>query len=328
MDKKRISLEDGNGGREMNSLLESFFKTFYRGSSWSNFANDSATFKLPNNDILCFTTDSYTVDPIEFEGGNIGHLAVCGTVNDLAVMGCDPLGLSLGLIIEEGFELEILDRIIKSINVISQKYNIPIVTGDTKVMPKGKLDKIVINTSGIGLAKSILDKKIEVSDKVIISGCIGEHGIALLSKRFDFESNIKSDCKVLLDEMIKIRDLVKLAKDPTRGGIASCLNEIANQNKIEIEIVEDDIPIKKEVKVGAKLLGLDVYSLANEGKIITICSKNNADKVLEELKKFNSSATIIGEVKDNSKSGKVILNTSIGKRILGIPSGKIVPRIC
>ena len=326
--KKTVSLESGNGGHEMSQFLNSFLSKLYRGNKWSNFTNDSATFPLPNKDTLCFTTDSFVVNPIKFPGGNIGHLAMCGTINDLAVMGCDPIGLSLSFIVEEGFDQETLEEIVESINNISKELDIPIVTGDTKVMEKGAIDKIVINTSGVGIAKKILDEKLEVGDKIIISGGIGEHGVALLSQRFDFETEIVSDSKPVYEEMKEIRDLVKFAKDPTRGGIAAILNEVAKDNKLEIELLEEDIPIKKEVKKACELLGIDVFSLANEGRVAVVCKSQNADEVVSKLKEFNLMATVIGEVKNTRENGIVILKTELGSRILSMPSGKIVPRIC
>lgn len=329
MDNKRtVSIEQGNGGKEMNSLLGSLIHKFERGKKWENFTNDSATYKLPNENFLCFTTDSFVVDPIKFPGGDIGHLAMCGTINDLAVMGADPIGLSLAYIIEEGFDRELLEEINNSIAKISSEFKIPVVTGDTKVMQRGTIDKIVINTSGVGIAKKILTKKIQIGDKIILSGSIGEHGVALLSKRFDFDTMIKSDSKPVILEMKKIRNLIKIAKDPTRGGVSASLNEIAKDNSLLIEIEENKIPIKKEVKTATKLLGLEPLELANEGRIVCFVSKKDSNKVLGLLKKFNSTAQIIGEVKDNNKNGRVILKTELGTRILSVPSGKIVPRIC
>jgi len=332
--KKIVSLESGNGGLEMAQFLNSFTNKLYRGNNengknlWSNFSNDSATYKLPNKDILCFTTDSYTVSPYIFPGGNIGDLAVSGTINDLAVMGCEPIGLSLSLIIEEGFELDELNIILDTINRIANEFKVPIVTGDTKVVEKGSVDKIIINTSGVGIAKKILCDKILPGDKIILSGGIAEHGVALLSKRFDFETNIVTDSKPVLLEMREIRDKIKFAKDPTRGGIASILNEIADEYSLKIVIDEEKIPIKKEVKTATKLLGIDPYSLANEGRILIICDSKNAQSVLKDLKKFNTMAEIIGEVEKLDKVGNVILKTTLGSRLLSMPSGKIVPRIC
>ena len=327
MTKKTVSLDMGNGGREMQELLDSFLGKFNR-NSWKNSQNDSATLELPNKENLVFTTDSFVVSPFKFPGGNIGDLAFSGTVNDIVVMGADPLGISLSLIIEEGFPIEDLEEIIETISCLSRTSGIGIATGDTKVVEKGSLDKIVINTSGVGITKRVLNEKIEPGDKVIVSGSIAEHAVALLSQRFDFQTSVTTDSKPLNEEMKEIRDLIKLAKDPTRGGIASTLNEIAINNKVEIIIEEKEIPIQKEVKAACKLLGIEAYDLANEGRLICIVKKENANQVLEKLRTFNSSAQIIGEVSAPREKGIVLLKTDLGTRILSIPSGKIVPRIC
>ncbi len=322
-----ISLDAGNGGKEMQEFLQSFLPNFFRGN-WKNSENDSATLKLPDGKTLCFTTDSFVVDPIEFPGGNIGDLAFAGTVNDLVVMGATPLGLSLSLIIEENFPEEKFQRIITTIQNLAKKYQIPISTGDTKVMEKGSIDGIVINTSGVGITEDILNKEIEVGDKIILSGGIGEHGVALLSRRFDFETELVSDSKPLVEEMIEIKDLIKVAKDPTRGGISASLNEIASQKKLELEIWDEQIPAKKSVKAAGELLGIDIMTLANEGKILCFASTENANEVIQKLQKYNPLATIVGEVKNIDTKNKVVLKTELGSRILTMPSGKIVPRIC
>ena len=184
--KKFVTLEDGNGGKEMQEFLSTHIKNFYKNKHWKNTDEDSATYQLQDKNNICFTTDSFVVNPIIFPGGNIGDIAFAGTVNDLLMMGSQPLGLSLSLILEEGFSNQTLEKILQTINALSKKYKIPIVTGDTKVMEKGKLDKIIINTAGIGLTTKILESTIEKNDKIIISGGIGEHGTALLSKRFDY----------------------------------------------------------------------------------------------------------------------------------------------
>jgi len=324
----KIQLNIGNGGAEMQEFLGTFLPKFYRGNQWNNFDNDSATLPLPDGKTLCFTSDSFVVDPIEFPGGNIGDLAFAGTINDLVVMGANPTGISCSLIIEEGFSGEKLTKILDTLANLSHEYKVPIVTGDTKVMEKGSLDGIVINTSGVGLAEEILDKNLEVGDKVIISGGIGEHGVALLSKRFDFETDIVSDSKPLITEMKEIRSLLKFAKDPTRGGLAASLNEIASSHKCKLNIYDIKIPIKKAVKSAGDLLGIDILSLANEGKLVCVANPKNAEKVVEKLKKFNSMAEIIGEIVEKSKKGNVVLKTDLGSRLLLMPTGKIVPRIC
>ncbi len=328
MEKKIIPLEAGNGGEEMQKLIENFTKNFPKTSNWQNTNSDSATYKIDNSNHIIFTTDSYTVDPIEFPGGNIGHLAFSGTVNDLCVMGAKPIGLSIALIIEEGFDEETLQKISNSIAELSKKYDVPIVTGDTKVMEKGKLDKIIINTSGIGITENILNKQIDENDDIIISGTIADHAVALLSKRYDFETNIQTDSKPLINEIKYIKHLIKQAKDPTRGGIAASLNEIAKNNHHSIEIEEKKIPIKKEVKNACRLLGIEPLELANEGKFICICSPENSNEILEILRKYNAEAQIIGKVKEKNSNPEVILKTELGSRILSNPTGRIVPRIC
>ncbi|MEM4397561.1 MAG: hydrogenase expression/formation protein HypE [Candidatus Woesearchaeota archaeon] len=328
-----INLSHGSGSREMNSLIKMF--DFFRGN-WKNYDNDSATFELKtvlktseldNDNILTFTTDSFVVNPIFFPNANIGHLAFSGTINDLLVIGSKPLGLSLAFVIEEGFSQNDLMKIVETLKELSFKYNIPIVTGDTKVMEKGKIDKIIINTSGLGLCKKteLLTKKIEIGDKLILSGGLGEHAVALLSKRFNYETSIVSDSKPLIEEFNEIRHLIKQAKDPTRGGIASVLNEMVERNNLGFLIDEEKIPVKNEVKKVVELLGINLYELASEGRFLCIVSKENVPIVLEKLKKFNQMAEIIGEVIEEKK---VILKTFLGNRILGMPSGRIVPRIC
>lgn len=325
MNKEFITLSDGSGGQEMQDLIESFnFK--FRGE-WKQVDKDSSTIDIGNDNLLVFTTDSFVVDPIFFPGGDIGHLAFCGTVNDLCVMGAKPLGLSLGIILEEGFPRDDLEKILNSIRQLSEKTGIPIATGDTKVMEKGKLDKIIINTSGIGIVKKteLLNKQIIPGDKIIISGGIGEHAAALLSKRFDYSSDIITDSKPLNQELFEIRNLVKQAKDPTRGGIASVLNEICTQNECGMLLAEEKIPVKDQVKTISTMLGLNTYELASEGRFVCISSNENAENVERSLRKFNPDAAIIGTI---TEGNKVILETGLGKRILPTPTGRIVPRIC
>ena len=325
MDKGFIGLAEGSGGAEMVELIKSF--TLSNRGKWENYEDDSATLDIGNNKILVFTTDSYIVDPIFFPGGDIGHIAVCGTINDLAVMGANPLGLSLGLVIEEGFKKDDIDRIISSIDKVSVETKIPIVTGDTKVMEKGKVDKIVINVSGVGIVKKdgLLTKKVEIGDKIIISGGIGEHAVALLSKRFNYETSIKTDSKPILKEIQAVKNQIKIAKDPTRGGVSAVLNEICERHKIGMLIDEEMIPAKKEVIKVGEMLGINIYELACEGRFICIASSEKAEGIEKKLKRFNKDAAIIGSV---IKENKVIIQSIVGKRILPTPSGRIVPRIC
>lgn len=325
MHKEFISLAHGSGGKEMTELIQSF--TLSNRGKWENFDNDSSTLDLKSNQKLVFTTDSFLVDPIFFPGGDIGHLAMCGTINDLAVMGAKPLGLSLSFVIEEGFPIKNLEKILKSINTISVEYDIPIVTGDTKVMEHGKIDKIIINTSGIGIINpdELLTKNIEVGDKILLSGGLGEHAVALLSKRFDYETKIKTDSKPVIKEIQTVKKMIKIAKDPTRGGVAATLNEICEKQNKGMLLYEKEIPAKKEVRKVVEMLGINLYELACEGRFICIVSKNHADTVEKELKKFNKDAAIIGEITEGKS---VIVQSILGKRILPNPTGRIVPRIC
>lgn len=325
MKKDFIFLAQGSGGKEMNDLIKSF--NFTNRGKWNNYDVDSSTLDIGDGKLLVFTTDSYTVDPIFFPGGDIGHIAACGTINDLSVMGATPLGLSLGLVIEEGFSAEELSRIMMSINKVSVDTNVPIATGDTKVMQREKLDKILINTSGIGIVneEDLLTKKPVAGDKIILSGGLGEHAVALLSKRFDYETTIISDSKPVTKEIISVRNMIKIAKDPTRGGIAAILNDLCEKYKVGMLLNEDHMPAKEEVKKVVEILGINLYELACEGRFVCIASPKNAGDVIKKLKEFNMLASIIGEITDGDK---VIIQTFLGKKILPMPTGNIVPRIC
>lgn len=319
-----VRLSEGSGGVEMVSLIDKICSFFYKSKQWSNLSDDGATMKF-KDDTLVFTTDSYVVTPIFFPGGNIGDLAFCGTVNDLAMMGGSPKGLSLSLVLEEGLSKKELFEIIETIGKLSKKYKIPIVTGDTKVVEKGAVDKIMITTSGVASTTVSLAKNIKQGDKVIVSGGIGEHGTTLITKRFELESDLVTDSKPLHLEIQLIKKYIKQAKDITRGGLAAILNDFSQSIKMQIEINEKNVPIKKEVLTLTEILGLDVYSLASEGRFICIVSAENAKKTLDELQKFNKMASIIGEIKQGNG---VKIKTMFGKRMLSMPSGNIVPRIC
>ncbi|MFH2020371.1 MAG: hydrogenase expression/formation protein HypE [archaeon] len=322
MDKEIINLMQGSGGQEMMRLVQSF--NLGNRGAWKNCDNDSATLDIDGKKLV-FTTDSFIVDPIFFPGGDIGHLAMCGTINDLAVMGAQPLGLSLAFVIEEGFPTEDLQKIVESINRISVKYDVPIVTGDTKVMERGKLDKIIINVSGVGIMKDAFSGNVKKGDKIILSGGLGEHAVALLSKRFDYATDIITDSKPIIHEITTVREHILAAKDPTRGGIASALNEMSERYKVGMELDEDKIPAKEEVLKVVDMLGINLYDLASEGRFVCIVPAASALFVEKKLKEFNRDAAIIGEVTDGRN---VIVKTYLGKRILPYPTGRIVPRIC
>jgi len=323
-DEAIITLSEGSGGKEMQSLIQSFQTHFSHETKWTGSDDDGAVYALENQNLV-FTTDSYVVTPIFFPGGDIGKLAFCGTVNDLSMMGAMPLGLSLGLVIEEGFPKKNLNTIIETIGNLSKETGIPIVTGDTKVMEKGSLDKIIINTSGIGLAKKVLNEPLKNGDQIIVSGTIGDHGATLLSERFDIESALQTDSKPLHEEISKVQPFIKQAKDITRGGLAAVLNELAHKNNKQFILQEEDIPLQKEVRSLTEMLGIDPLSLACEGRFVCACSGENSEKVLDILQTFNASASIIGDIKNGRN---VLVQTRFGQKILPQPSGNIVPRIC
>lgn len=319
-----IKLSEGSGGKEMQNLIDSMRSRFPTSSEWQNTADDGATYKIGDSHLV-FTSDSYVVTPIFFPGGNIGKIAFCGTVNDLAVMGARPIGLSLSLVLEEGFSKDEFFQIIDSIAELSKRTGIPVVTGDTKVVERRGLDKIIINTSGVGLATRVLDEPLVQGDVVIVSGGIGEHGATLLAKRFELEATIETDSKPLHEEMLAIGQYVKQAKDITRGGLAAVVNELAIKNAVGMELQEEDIPMHNQVRALTEILGIDVYSLACEGRFLCVVKSEHALKVLEILKKFNSTAAQIGTVTQGSQ---VVIQTLYGKKILSTPTGNIVPRIC
>jgi hydrogenase expression/formation protein HypE len=287
---------------------------------------------------LAYTTDSYTVDPLFFKGGNIGELAIYGTVNDLAMCGATPRYLSCSFIIEEGFSLSLLEKIVLSMRKASSVARVDIVTGDTKVVNRGAADKIFINTSGVGIVKegvNISGSNAKVGDVVMINGPIGSHGIAILSERegLKFETEIKSDTaplSSLVADMLEVSKDIHVLRDPTRGGLSTTLNEIALSSKVDIEISEGDIPIQEEVRAACEILGYDPLYLANEGKLVAFIPLEIAPNMLKKMKEnqYGKESKIIGRVVKKSE-GKVYLNTTIGgKRIVDMLTGEQLPRIC
>lgn len=298
---------------------------------------DSARINYKNKRLV-FTTDSFVVSPINFPGGDIGKLSVCGTVNDLVMLGALPQYLSLALIIEEGLGYSVLEKIVDSIALAAKKTGVYIVTGDLKVVERGACDKIFINTSGIGEVvskKDISVKNITLGDKVIITGPIGQHGLAVLSKRkeLDFNFNIKSDCASLADLIIpaiKKIDAINFMRDPTRGGLATTLNEIAKSSGLGIKIEEKNIPVSVKVKAACELLGIDPFYIASEGRAILIVGKEKAEKTLSLLRRhpLGRRAKIIGEVTKEPKAKLVLKTLSGAERIVDMLSGEPLPRIC
>ena len=324
----KITLSYGGGGEETQKLIkELFYKNFSNEILES--AEDAAVINPKGK--LAFTTDSFTVSPIFFNGGNIGKLSIAGTCNDLAMMGAKPKYLSVGFMIEEGLEYSTLEEIVKTMADELKKIDTKIVCGDTKVVPAGSVDKIFINTSGIGeiQKENISAHNLNEGDIIIVSRDIGKHGSVILANRFGVETDIKSDCKVLWEEVKALIDEginIKALRDATRGGISAVLNEWSEASKIAIEINEENIPISDEVMGLCEIFGFEPMDLANEGTFILAVSDEDKNKALEILKKFNENASIIGKV---AKGNKVILKSAYGsKRYIELPKGELLPRIC
>ena len=331
---KQILLSHGGGGEETQKLIKELFFKYFSNPILEKM-EDSAVLDI--NSKLAFTTDSFTVSPIFFKGGNIGKLAIAGTVNDLAMMGAKPKYLSCSFIIEEGLPFEELEEIVKSMAEEMKKTGVQIVTGDTKVVPKGSADKIFINTTGIGeiVYKGISAHNIEEGDVILVSGTIGDHGACIMAQRegIELEGDIASDCAslwTLVEDLMNAGITLKAMRDPTRGGLSAVLNEWAEQSNIGIEIEEEKIPVKDEIQGLCELLGLEPYTLANEGKLILAVPENEAEKVLEIMRnnELGKNAQIIGKAISDYK-GKVILKSPYGsKRIMEPPAGELLPRIC
>lgn len=329
---EHIELEHGGGGQKSAELIALIRGIVSDKGKWKNQLDDAATLKIGNQHLV-FTTDAYIVDPLHFPGGDIGKIAVCGTINDLAMMGAEPQGLSLSLVLEEGFPKKELLKISQSIQAMSRQAGVPIVTGDTKVMPKGKLDKIEITTAGVGLAKKIISNNgVKKGDVIIASGDLGEHTVALLSSRFNYKTKLVSDSKTLHREIKAVGKYLHSAKDPTRGGLAANIIEMAEKSKVKIILEEKLLPFKTETLSLAGLLGIDVLSFASEGRFICAVAEKDAKKVLQILKKFNLEAKIIGQAEKSVRrggGGEVFLKTELGTlRPIEMPRGKLVPRIC
>jgi hydrogenase expression/formation protein HypE len=330
-----VLLAHGGGGKLSRDLIASMFR--------KQFANplldplhDGAVFSV-NGARLAFSTDSFVVSPMFFPGGDIGALAVNGTVNDLAMCGAQPLYLSAGFIIEEGLPMEDLWRIVLSIEAAAKRAGVTIATGDTKVVDRGKGDKLYINTSGIGVIRdgvSVSPTRATVGDAIIVSGRIAEHGVAIMSVRegLEFETEMNSDTAPLNDlvaEMLKVAD-IHVLRDPTRGGVASALNEIAESAGIGIVLREDAIPVSEEVRGACEILGLDPLYVANEGKLLAFVSPSESQQVLDAMRQhpLGREAAVIGHVVGDH-AGSVFMKTSIGSmRVVDMLSGDQLPRIC
>lgn len=333
-----ILLGHGSGGKLSHELIDGLFAKHFDNEMLRQ-QSDSAILQIDSSQIA-FTTDSFVVDPLFFPGGDIGKLAIAGTVNDLAVSGAKPYYLSCGFILEEGLPFRLLEKVVISMAEEAKKAGVSIVTGDTKVVERGKCDKVFINTSGIGF----LDKKhinissgigIEAGDKIIINGSIGDHGMAVMAARNDLNisAKIQSDCTCLnglIAEVLKVSDQVKFMRDATRGGLGTVLSELVKESTFGIQLNETELLINEGVRGMCELLGFDPLYVANEGKVVMVVGKNDAEKVLQSLKRNGAGkqAAIIGEVTD-THHGRAWLQTIVGgKRIIEMLSGQQLPRIC
>ncbi len=337
-EKRIIELTHGNGGKAMHKLIDQVFLSKFD-NRWINKKNDQALFQLTQPDKIVMTTDSFVVSPLFFPGGSIGSLAVHGTINDVCMSGAEPRFLSATFIIEEGFPIDLLEQIAEDMARTSLEDGVPIVTGDTKVVEKGKGDGVFITTTGIGEivepACKIGSEEVKVGDQIITNGYIGDHGIAIMAARegLEFDPPLRSDCAslhTLVKKMVSFTSDIHCLRDPTRGGIAATLNEIASSENVGMLLDEEAIPLREEVLSATETLGLDPLYLANEGKIIAFCAKEVAEDLVTIMKEhpLGENSHIIGEVtSDHPKM--VEMKTGLGgKRLVSWLAGDPLPRIC
>lgn len=331
---EKISLACGNGASENNALIEGIFYKHFKNEILEQ-SNDASVFEAKGK--LAFSTDSFTISPLFFNGGDIGKLSICGTCNDLVMMGAKPKYLSASFIIEEGFEVKDLEKIAISMAKECEKNGVKIITGDTKVVAKGQADGVYINTAGIGevIYEGISASSLSEGDIIIVSNSIGKHGASIFAQREGIElvSDLASDCASLwqvLKGVFESGVKIKALRDATRGGLSAVLNEWVKASKVCIQLQEENIPISSEVQGICEFLGLEAYALANEGTFVLAVPESEAERVLELLRAnpLSAEAQIIGKV-DKEYEGKVVLCSSYGtKRFLDMPSGEILPRIC
>ncbi|ACF44255.1 hydrogenase expression/formation protein HypE [Pelodictyon phaeoclathratiforme] len=336
MQHETVQMAHGAGGRLSQALMQRVFMPHLH-NPFLDLLDDQAKLDLPPGRVA-FTTDSYVVSPVFFPGGSIGELSVNGTVNDLAVGGARPLYLSAGFVLEEGFLLVELETIVQSMAEAARKAGVVIVTGDTKVVGKGQCDKLFINTSGIGVIRegaNLSCRNLQQGTSLILSGTVGDHGMAIMTSRegLSFQSRITSDCAALngmIAAMLDAVPAIQAMRDPTRGGVAATLNELAVSSGVGIEINETTIPVKAEVRGACELLGIDPLHVANEGKLVVAVAAADAAQVLEVMHSFEEGrdAVIIGSV-TNEHPGMVVMRTAFGsRRIIDLPLGEQLPRIC
>lgn len=334
--REQILIGHGSGGKMSRDLIARMFLPSFDNPSL-NVGDDSGVVTL-NESRLAISTDSHVVWPLFFPGGDIGRLAVCGTVNDVAMMGATPLYLTAGFILEEGLEISLLEQVVASMQIAAHEAGVAIIAGDTKVVQKGKADGLYINTTGIGLIAAhvhISGALAMPGDLILLSGPIGDHGIAVLGARGDlgFTSDVVSDIAPLnrlVQSMLRASPEIHAMRDPTRGGLATTLNEIAVQSQVGLHIDETRIPVRSSVAAACEMLGFDPLYIANEGKLVAIVAPQAAERILEVMhqEQYGSEAVIIGEVRTDPPS-RVLLHTPLGStRLVDIPSGEILPRIC
>ena len=334
---KTVMMGHGSGGKMMNDLIR---KTFLPplDNPALRAGDDAGVVQANPCTRLAISTDAHVVSPLFFPGGDIGHLAVCGTVNDVAMLGAIPQYLTAGFILEEGFEIETLERVVQSMKIAAEEAGVVIVAGDTKVVQRGKADGLYITTAGVGTiipGVEVGGALAKPGDVVILSGPIGDHGIAVLGARGElgFESNIQSDCAPLnhlIAAMFDISDNIHVLRDPTRGGVASALNEIAVQSNVGITLNEATIPVNPAVLGACEMLGFDPLYIANEGKLIAIVGKEDAEIILKVMRKtkYGEEAVVIGEVNE-APAGRVLMKTAFGStRVVDVLAGEMLPRIC
>ena len=335
MSNNTVTLAHGAGGKQTSELIEKVFKAHFSNPEFT--ADDAAVLNMEAGR-LAFTTDGFIVSPFEFNGGNIGKLSICGTVNDMACMGAKPLYMTCAFVIEEGFPLDKLEEIAAAMEKTAKEAGVKIVAGDTKVAGKGQVDKVFITTTGIG---KIMDKAntsgkfAKPGDVVIVTGDVGRHGCTILLARDEFgiEADVDSDCAPLwgtVESMFEATDNIHVIRDATRGGVGTVLYEIAEQSNVGITLEREKIPVDDGVKGVCGMLGLEPLYLACEGRLVIFAPESEADKILSALKKgkYSQNAAIIGRVTDEDK-GKVVMETEIGsKTLLPQPGGELLPRIC
>jgi len=330
----KVTLMHGAGGEVMGEVIDiiSRITNTNAGGIGLESRDDGAVIPIGNSQVV-FTTDSHIVRPLFFPGGDIGRIAVCGTINDLAMMGGRPIAISCGLVLEEGFEFDDLNRIVDSMNEALNEAGVALVTGDTKVIETGNLDKIIINTAGVGVTdKPVRDSGLQAGDVIIVSGTLGDHGFAVLASRegFEFGDQIVSDVAPIAGMVMAAMSAgsIHAMKDPTRGGFAGAITEMATKSNVQVRITEESLPISPSVKSASLLLGIDPLEVANEGKVVMGVSAEDAEKILQVLRshKYGEEAVIVGRVVEGE--GVIMETTAGGERFIEQPLGDPIPRVC